>query len=102
MDRDELAMVLLAGLREPLALESGSIPTPSQMRAAADAALAYFREYLEREQTVEAVARVICSTSLEGGDPDSKNGMGAPIWTEWKPDASAALVALSPKVQEGE
>lgn len=50
---DDLARAILNGLREPLALESGAIPTASQIRAAAAAV----RSYLLSEKRVEAAAR---------------------------------------------
>ncbi|WP_062180548.1 hypothetical protein [Sphingopyxis sp. C-1] len=53
--QDELAAAILAGLREPLALESGSIPTPSQLRAAAAAV----RSFMASEEAVDRVATAI-------------------------------------------
>lgn len=56
MDKqDKLAAAILAGLREPLALESGAVPTPNQIRAAAAAV----RSYMGSDEVVERAALVI-------------------------------------------
>lgn len=90
MDRDELAEAIHRGFRDVVGTGSiRHVPSMVCSRYAADAALAYFREYLERCLLDEIdLFRIIRGA----GRSDRDKAFAV----------RAALIALSPKVQEGE
>lgn len=89
MDRDELARVI-----EEAEIAAGCFTVPAVRLAVADAIASWFREYLGKEETVEAVAEAICDHTREMHRYEDLDAHNRRFWQE---HARAALISIAGK-----